>query len=393
MSGDEEHIEAEVAAYKQALGRKQWCEAGECARSVGNALREVGELEEACAWHRKEIDCWTKAADLVGLAGAHRFLGVGMTLLGDYKDALAHHRKGLALAKSQGRKGMFEKANALMNIAWNAMLEYKETEKETDLDISPSDAILYYEKSISVSESQLSDKSLSSEMKREFKDLLSDSCYNMGLDLEFLNRFQEAVSYHFKSIGYADVEDSSRVVRAYISLGSCYHKLGNLRDAKTNFRRGREQAVSREDKLNASTELAKFLYHIGEYREALPMFQSQRKYASVVGDTDSMQEADEFLKELSRRLVRNSGNSDGENHHSISAQSEISSEKRTRDEGLKQKLRVKMSFDAHSFWIPVEMEEGRTVSWLKKEANRRLKQIAGVSATFFASDYLLGKPV
>ena len=200
---------------------------------LGNALQDLGELDEAVASYHKAL------AIKPDYAEAHCNLGAALQGLGRVDEAVASYHKALAI-KSDFAAGHYNLGNALRDLG--------------RLD----EAVASYHQALS--------------LKPDYVDVLS----NLGLALQELGKLEEAVASYHQVL--AIKPDFAEV---HSNLGNALQDLGRLDEAVASYQ---EALAIKPDYAEAHCNLGLALQDLGEVDEA---FTCQRRAVALNPRNDS----------------------------------------------------------------------------------------------------------
>lgn len=201
-------------------------EKAEAHNNLGNALKDLGQLDDAVASYRRALEIKPDFTE------AHCNLGNTLQNLGQLEGAVASYRRALAI------KPDYAKAHSNLGVALKELGRFEDavTSYRRALVIKPDYAIAHNNLGVALQDlGQLEDAVASCRRALDIKPDYAEAHSNLGIALKGLGQLDSAVSSLLRAL-----EIEPNLTEAHCNLGNALQDLGQLDNAVASYRRALE---------------------------------------------------------------------------------------------------------------------------------------------------------
>jgi len=255
---------------------------GELYLHLGNAMRRLGDYEEAIQANQNAIAVFEALGDSLWMAKAYQGLGNVYRQTGDYPEALKAQIKTSQIQECNNAPDT-DKARTFNQLAtiYQAVGEHEK-------------AVDYFEKSLTIWE------------KKEDPQMIGICYVNLGGQMIQLMRYEAAKEYLINAkMLFDSIQLDYGVSAALANLAEVYRKQGKLEEAKTTVLDALERNRKRGDK----GRIAITLFSLGEieteqnqFQNAILYYQEALALAEQIGRKASIRDANDRLANLYSRI-------------------------------------------------------------------------------------------
>jgi tetratricopeptide (TPR) repeat protein len=231
--------------------------------NLGNAYRNLGQVEKAIEHHQKELAISQEIRDRRMEGNAMGNLASAYYSLGQVEKAIEHHQKALAISQEIGDRRM--EGNAMGNLA-SEYYSLGQIEK----------AIEHYQKVLTISQ-EIGDRRME-----------GNTMGNLGSGYYFLGQVEKAIEHHQKALAISQEIGERRMEgNAMGNLGSAYSNLGQVEKAIEHHQKAlaiSQEIGDRRNEGNCLGNLGLEYYSLGQVEKAIEHYQKALTISQEIGD-------------------------------------------------------------------------------------------------------------